>query len=58
MKGGILALLSLAFPESVNEAEKSKLTIAMIAIGLSERPFSTEMELSRPLFQCFPPQRA
>ena len=34
-EGGILALLSLAFPESVNEAEKSKLTIAMIAIGVT-----------------------
>ena len=34
-EGGILALLSLAFPESVSEAEKSKLTIAMIAIGLT-----------------------
>ena len=33
-EGGILALLSLAFPESVSEAEKSKLTIAMIAIGV------------------------
>src|SRR4029450_12487257 len=32
-EGGILALLSLAFPESVRRAEKSKLTIAMIAIG-------------------------
>ena len=34
-EGGILALLSLAFPESVNEAKKSKLTIVMIAIGLT-----------------------
>ena len=34
-EGGILALLSLAFPESVNEAEKSKLTIAMMAIGVT-----------------------
>ena len=34
-EGGILALLSLAFPESVNEAAKSKLTIAMIAIGIT-----------------------
>ena len=34
-EGGILALLSLAFPESVNQAEKSKLTIAMIAIGVT-----------------------
>ncbi|MGB8466931.1 MAG: potassium transporter Kup, partial [Terrimicrobiaceae bacterium] len=34
-EGGILALLSLAFPESVNEAEKSKLAIAMIAIGVT-----------------------
>jgi KUP system potassium uptake protein len=34
-EGGILALLSLAFPESVNEAEKSKLTIVMIAIGVT-----------------------
>ena len=34
-EGGILALLSLAFPESVNEAEKSRLTIAMIAIGVT-----------------------
>ena len=33
-EGGILALLSLAFPESVSAAEKSKLTIAMIAIGV------------------------
>ena len=34
-EGGILALLSLAFPESVNEAEKSKLAIMMIAIGVT-----------------------
>jgi KUP system potassium uptake protein len=34
-EGGILALLSLAFPESVRRAEKSKLTIAMIAIGVT-----------------------
>ena len=34
-EGGILALLSLAFPESVGEAAKSKLTIAMIAIGVT-----------------------
>ncbi|HEY5704379.1 MAG TPA: KUP/HAK/KT family potassium transporter [Terrimicrobiaceae bacterium] len=34
-EGGILALLSLAFPESVGEAGKSKLTIAMIAIGIA-----------------------
>ena len=33
-EGGILALLSLAFPESVNEAPKSRITIAMIAVGL------------------------
>ena len=33
-EGGILALLSLAFPESVSEAQKSRLTIAMIAIGV------------------------
>src|SRR6476660_5219080 len=33
-EGGILALLSLAFPESVSEAPKSRLTIAMIAVGL------------------------
>jgi KUP system potassium uptake protein len=33
-EGGILALLSLAFPESVSQAKKSKLTIAMIAIGV------------------------
>ena len=33
-EGGILALLSLAFPESVNEAPKSRLTIAMIGVGL------------------------
>ena len=33
-EGGILALLSLAFPESVNEAEKSSLTMAMIGVGL------------------------
>jgi KUP system potassium uptake protein len=33
-EGGILALLSLAFPESVSEAQQSKLTIAMIAIGV------------------------
>jgi KUP system potassium uptake protein len=33
-EGGILALLSLAFPESVNEPAKSKLTIALIAIGV------------------------
>ena len=33
-EGGILALLSLAFPESVRQAEKSKLTVAMIAVGL------------------------
>jgi KUP system potassium uptake protein len=33
-EGGILALLSLAFPESVNQAEKPKLTTVMIAIGV------------------------
>ena len=33
-EGGILAQLSLAFPESVRQAEKSKLTVAMIAVGL------------------------
>jgi KUP system potassium uptake protein len=33
-EGGILALLSLAFPESVSQAEKSKLTVVMIAIGV------------------------
>jgi KUP system potassium uptake protein len=34
-EGGILALLSLAFPESVTSAEKSKLTIVMVAIGVT-----------------------
>jgi KUP system potassium uptake protein len=34
-EGGILALLSLAFPESVNEAVKSKLAVMMIVIGVS-----------------------
>jgi KUP system potassium uptake protein len=34
-EGGILALLSLAFPPSVNGAEKSKLTIAIVAIGVT-----------------------
>jgi KUP system potassium uptake protein len=34
-EGGILALLSLAFPEKINEAEKSKLTVALIAIGVT-----------------------
>ena len=34
-EGGILALLSLAFPESVTSSEKSKLTIVMIAIGVT-----------------------
>jgi KUP system potassium uptake protein len=34
-EGGILALLSLAFPESVSEAAKSKLPLIMIAIGVS-----------------------
>ena len=34
-EGGILALLSLAFPESVSTTEKSRLTIAMIGIGVS-----------------------
>ena len=33
-EGGILALLSLAFPESVSEAQKSRLSIVMIAVGL------------------------
>src|SRR6478672_3455179 len=33
-EGGILALLSLAFPESVSEAQKSRLTIVMIGVGL------------------------
>jgi KUP system potassium uptake protein len=33
-EGGILALLSLAFPESVSEAQKSRLTIMMIGVGL------------------------
>ena len=56
-EGGILALLSLAFPESVNEAPKSRLTIAMIAVGLIGASLSTEMELSRRLFRCFLPQR-
>jgi KUP system potassium uptake protein len=34
-EGGILALLSLAFPENVGEAEKSKLAMGMIAIGVT-----------------------
>jgi KUP system potassium uptake protein len=34
-EGGILALLSLTFPESVSTTEKSRLTIAMIGIGVS-----------------------
>jgi KUP system potassium uptake protein len=34
-EGGILALLSLAFPESVKTTETSRLTKAMIAIGVS-----------------------
>lgn len=34
-EGGILALLSLTFPESVSSTEKSRLTIAMIGIGVS-----------------------
>jgi KUP system potassium uptake protein len=34
-EGGILALLSLAFPESVKTTEMSRLTKAMIAIGVS-----------------------
>jgi KUP system potassium uptake protein len=34
-EGGILALLSLAFPANVDEAGKSKPTIAMIAIGVT-----------------------
>jgi KUP system potassium uptake protein len=34
-EGGILALLSLAFPENVGEAEKSKLALFMIAIGVT-----------------------
>jgi KUP system potassium uptake protein len=34
-EGGILALLSLAFPESVSEASKSKLAALMITIGVS-----------------------
>jgi KUP system potassium uptake protein len=33
-EGGILALLSLAFPESVRETHKSKLTAVMIVIGV------------------------
>ncbi|HEY5744234.1 MAG TPA: potassium transporter Kup [Terrimicrobiaceae bacterium] len=33
-EGGILALLSLAFPESVSESAKSKLPVIMIAIGV------------------------
>ena len=33
-EGGILALLSLAFPESVTQGEKSKLSMVMIAIGV------------------------
>jgi KUP system potassium uptake protein len=33
-EGGILALLSLAFPESVSEAVKSKLSVVMIVIGV------------------------
>ncbi len=34
-EGGILALLSLAFPESVRESHKSKLAAVMIIIGVS-----------------------
>ncbi len=34
-EGGILALLSLAFPESVREASKQKLAAVMIVIGVS-----------------------
>ncbi len=34
-EGGILALLSLAFPESVRETHKSKLSTVMIVIGVS-----------------------
>jgi KUP system potassium uptake protein len=34
-EGGILALLSLAFPESVSEGPKSKLAAIMIVIGVS-----------------------
>ena len=49
-EGGILALLSLAFPESVNEAPKSRISIAMIAVGLIGAAFSMEMELLRGYF--------
>ena len=34
-EGGILALVSLAFPESVNERDNSKLTVVMLLIGVS-----------------------
>jgi KUP system potassium uptake protein len=34
-EGGILALLSLAFPESISEAAKSKLAAVMIVIGVA-----------------------
>jgi KUP system potassium uptake protein len=34
-EGGILALVSLAFPESVNERDSSKLTVVMLLIGVS-----------------------
>ena len=58
-EGGILALLSLAFPESVNEAPKSRANHRDDSGRvLPERPFSMEMELLRRLFRCFLPQRA
>ena len=34
-EGGILALLSLAFPESISEAAKPKLAAVMIVIGVA-----------------------
>ena len=56
-EGGILALLSLAFPESVGGAEKSRLTVAMIAIGLTGAALLYGDGVITPS-QCFPPQRA
>ena len=56
-EGGILALLSLAFPESVSEAQKSRLTIVMIGVGLMGAALLYGDGLSRQLFRCSRPRR-
>ncbi len=57
-EGGILALLSLAFPESVSTAEKSRLTIAMIGIGVSGAALLYGDGVLTPAISVLLPQRA